>query len=117
MTKHQGRFVVLYEGPVETSTARVTDMVDDTKTAGSDVAKELVGVSVYKGEKAVLWINSWPTEAAAVAFEGVIRRTEGDTVTVFRVKRDYGGNDRSEAPAGADAAQAPSVEEMGVLEG
>ena len=110
MTQHAGRFVVLYEGAVSsTSTVRVTDLVDSASVDGADVSKDLVDASVYQGEKTVLWISSWLTEAAAVVFQKAIRRMEGDDVLVFRVKRDYGGVDRREAPVGADAQQAASI--------
>ena len=110
VTQHAGRFVVLYEGPVSsTSTVRVTDLLDSATTDGADVAKDLVDASVYQGEKSVLWISSWTTEAAAVGFQKAIRRMEGDDVLVFRVKRDYGAVDRGEAPVGADAEQAASI--------
>ena len=110
VTQHAGRFVVLYEGPVSsTSTVRVTDLVDSATADGADVAKDLVDASVYQGEKSVLWISAWTTEAAAVAFQKAIRRTEGDDVLVFQVKRDYGAVDRGEAPVGADAEQAASI--------
>ena len=112
-TKHKGRFVVLYEGPTSTSTANVTDLLDTAKGSVDDVAAELVDASVYQGEKSMLWISSWPTKEAAAGFENAICRTEGDAVHVFSVKRDYGGTDRSEAPAGADADQAASVAEDG----
>ena len=110
MTQHAGRFVVLYEGPVaSTSTVRVTDLVDSATADGADVAKDLVDASVYQGEKSVLWISAWTTEAAAVGFQKAIRRMEGDDVLVFRVKRDYGAVDRGEVPVGADAEQAASI--------
>ena len=112
VTQHAGRFVVLYEGPASsTSTVRVTDLVDSATADGADVFKDLVDASVYQGEKSVLWISGWTTEAASVGFQKAIRRMEGDDVLVFRVKRDYGGVDRREAPVGADAEQAASVAE------
>ena len=110
VTQHAGRFVVLYEGPVaSTSTERVTGLLDSATADGADVAKDLVDASVYQGEKTVLWISAWTTEAAAVGFQKAIRRMEGDDVLVFRVKRDYGAVDRGEAPVGADVEQAASI--------
>ena len=110
VTQHAGRFVVLYEGAVaSTSTVRLTDLLDSATPDGADVAKDLVDTSVYQGEKAVLWISAWLTEAAAVGFQKAIRRMEGDDVLVFRVKRDYGAVDRGEAPVGADAEQAATI--------
>ncbi|KAL8778938.1 MAG: hypothetical protein Q9213_007173 [Squamulea squamosa] len=111
VTRHKGRFIVLYEGPVTTSTASVTDIIDSTGESGTGAAAELVDASVYQGEESILWISSWPTRRAAAVFEKAIRRTEGDTVSTFRVKRDYGSTDRSEAPVGADADQAATVAE------
>ncbi|KAL8993200.1 MAG: hypothetical protein Q9169_006523 [Polycauliona sp. 2 TL-2023] len=112
VTKHEGRYMVVYEGLVSmTGTADVTDLVDSGKGNVADVVKEMVDAAVYQGEKSVLWISSWRTENAAVAFQEAVTRVEGDSVIVFRVKRDYGGMDRSEAPVGADEAQAASVVE------
>ncbi|KAI4224739.1 MAG: hypothetical protein L6R40_008421 [Gallowayella cf. fulva] len=112
VTKHKGQFIVLYEGPLTTSTRNVSDLVNPEKGSAATLA-ELVDASVYQSEKSVLWITSWPTQAAAVRFESAVQRTEGDVVPVFRVKRDYGGIDRSEAPRDADADQAASVEKGG----
>ncbi|KAL8732305.1 MAG: hypothetical protein Q9166_002877 [cf. Caloplaca sp. 2 TL-2023] len=100
-------------GRSTTSTVNVTDLIHPTKASVADAAAELVDASVYQGEKSVLWISSWSTEMAAAGFECSLRRTARDTVHVFRVKRDHGGIERSEAPTVADAVQATTVVEEG----
>ena len=86
----------------------MSGLVDPEKGAVVDV-KDLVDAAVYRGEKRLLWISGWATKEAAMRFGGAIRRVEGDSVCVVRVVRDYGKDDRSEAPEGANAAQAESV--------
>lgn len=73
VTQYAGRFVVLYEGPVSsTSTVRVTDLLDSATADGANVSKDLVDASLHQGEKSVLWFSAWLTEAAAVGFQKAI---------------------------------------------
>lgn len=57
VTTHEGRFVVLYEGPLSTSTASVIEPIESAKADVTDVTKESVNASVYQGRKPVLWIQ------------------------------------------------------------
>ncbi|KAI9842338.1 MAG: hypothetical protein M1837_007330 [Sclerophora amabilis] len=114
-TKKQGKIIVLYQRPVTENTKPlsrdVTDLIDPATTSRSDVSASLVDTTVYQGEHHVVWISSWPTKAAAIELEKSVSRTEGDNSHLVRIVRDYGKNDRKEAPEGADAAQAASVSE------
>lgn len=102
VTKHRGHFVVLHEAPIAEGTTTVSgdmsELVDPAKGAAVDVLADLVDAAVYRGDKSVLWISGWATRAAATRFEEAIRRVEGASVSVVRVVRDYGKDDRSEAP-------------------
>ena len=116
-THKQGHFVVLYERPFTENAApffpEITALVDVTKSDISTVTASIVDFAVYQGAQTTLWISGWPTKAAAVQFERSVHRVPGDDVHLIRVARDYGKNDRAEAPEGADEAQAAAALEDG----
>lgn len=92
-------------------TEDVRELVDSVKVLGFDAADAFVDTVVYQGGKSVVWISGWKDDLAAAGFGKVLQRVEGDSVQLVRVERDYGKNDRKEAPEDADAAQAGSVVE------
>lgn len=115
VTGKEGRCVLLYERSVVEGdgipTEDVRELVDSVKVLGFDAADAFVDTVVYQGGKSVVWISGWKDDFAAAGFGKVLQRVEGDSVQLVRVERDYGKNDRKEAPEDADAAQAGSVVE------
>ena len=112
-THKQGHFMVLYEQPIAgimtPLSHEITALLDDAKFDVSAVTTRLIDVAVHQGEQTALWVSGWPTKAAAVEFESSLRRVPGDEIHIIRVARDYGKNDRAEAPEGADEAQAAAA--------
>ena len=111
--QEQGRYVILYERPITENLTplshEITAIVDATKFDVSVVAKNVVDFAVYQGAETALWVSGWSTKAAAIEFEKSIQRVPSDDVHLIRVARDYGKNNRAEAPEGADVAQATAA--------
>lgn len=112
------RIVSIYEQPhqdVSTPPSHdLEDLLEDSAkgaAAGLEIAAGVADAEVYQGEKSVVWICGWKSVGAAKIFAESVRRIEGDGLTFVKVKRDYGKNDRKEAPDGAVAAQDASVKD------
>ncbi|KAI4160522.1 MAG: hypothetical protein LQ342_005629 [Letrouitia transgressa] len=125
VTEKKGHIICLYERPIPASkgtaepssiSGNVVDLVDPVAQKDpslQDVVASLVDTTVYQSEQTVLWVSGWADKDAAVDFEHLISRTQGDNIHLVRVERDYGKYDRNEAPEGADVAQAASVSTQG----
>lgn len=105
-----GPFILLYQYPtprdINSSTvSKLSSLVNQEKPYSSEILADLVDSAMYQSEQCVLWLASWPTEAAAINFKDLIRRVQGDAAHLVRVMRDYGKLDRKEAPKAADEAQ------------
>ncbi|KAI4210633.1 MAG: hypothetical protein LQ351_006512 [Letrouitia transgressa] len=125
VTRKKGHIICLYERPIlaaedtadpSSIPSNVVDLVDreaQKDPSLKDVIASLVDTTVYQSEKTMLWISGWVDKDAAVGFGHLVSRTQGDSIQLVRVERDYGKYDRNEAPEGADAAQAASVPAQG----
>ncbi|KAM3417765.1 hypothetical protein BST61_g5994 [Cercospora zeina] len=109
IARSEGPFLVLYEQALSDRTTPVRHqdipvllgpVADEggeggTPTSSSciEVLKGLVDSAVYQRERNLLWLSTWPTQDAALAYVDSIDRVEGDSVGLMRVLRD----DRIEA--------------------
>jgi heme-degrading monooxygenase HmoA len=81
------------------------DLVDWTKLNDS---------GVWQSEKTVMWLGSWKGIAAAEGFGEAINRVDGDSVQLVRVVRDYGREDRGQAP-GKEIEGVEAADEEGTM--
>ncbi|KAL9044550.1 MAG: hypothetical protein Q9214_002319, partial [Letrouitia sp. 1 TL-2023] len=92
VTEKKGQIICLYERPVRATreaaepssvSSDVVDLVDPVAQKDpsiKDVVASLVDTTVYQSEKTVLWVSGWVDKDAAVGFEHLISRTQGDSI-------------------------------------
>jgi heme-degrading monooxygenase HmoA len=103
------QLMLVYQRPHVSGAPGGLESIVDTPKAESVDWTKLNDSGVWQSEKTVMWLGSWKGMAAAEGFEKAVKRVEGDSVQMVRVVRDYGKEDRGQAPGkeieGVEAAE------------
>jgi heme-degrading monooxygenase HmoA len=107
--KEEEQLMLVYQRTHASEAPGGLESIVDPPKAGLVDWTKLNDSGVWQSEKTVMWLGSWKGVAAAKGFEKAAKRVEGDSVQIIRVVRDYGREDREQAPGmeieGVEAAE------------
>lgn len=112
LTSKRGRYMVIYEELIadREKPGQRSHIETALLVAASGIFDEAFDITPYANDTNVVWLISFATKKAAVkcrasqAYENVRKGSE-DWTHLIRVERDYGKNDRKEAPMDSDSLQ------------
>jgi hypothetical protein len=84
--------------PSQSQSFSLQDIIDSSLPSDTSFTSNLNDSATFQSEKTTLYLSSWKSLSAATSFEKSIQRVEGDSVEKVRVVRDYGKEERGEAP-------------------